>query len=297
MTETATVAPATDSSEPAEITEPGVYPGLPEDVYHRHSALSSSGARKLLAPSCPALFKYDRDHGQKPKREFDLGRAAHRVALGAGAEIHVIEWDSYRTNAAKDEREEARANGLTPLLAHEHAQVLAMAAALTAHPFAGKLFNADRGQPEQSLFWHDPRTGIFCRARLDWYPVRGGRRLIVPDYKSAASAEPSSFARSFHSFGYFLQAWWYLAGVKALGLSGDAEPAFVFVVQEKTAPYLVTVFEPDADALRAGRSQMREALDVYAECQRTGEWPPYSTGIELVSLPAWAARQYEESPL
>ncbi|MGW9447058.1 hypothetical protein, partial [Bacillus mobilis] len=57
---------ATDERTLSAITRPGVYDGIPEAVYHRDpvpgGSLSSSGARKLLAPSCPALFKYDQEH-------------------------------------------------------------------------------------------------------------------------------------------------------------------------------------------------------------------------------------------
>ncbi|MBO0827768.1 MAG: hypothetical protein J2P24_08300 [Streptosporangiales bacterium] len=47
------------------ITEPGVY-NLPAAVYHADpvpgGSLSQSGAKKLLPPSCPALYRYWADH-------------------------------------------------------------------------------------------------------------------------------------------------------------------------------------------------------------------------------------------
>lgn len=279
------------------ITEPGVY-DLPDDVYHADpvpgGSLSSSGARKLLPPSCPALFAYEREHGRPPKSEFDIGHAAHKLVLGVGPELVVVDAGDWRTKAAKEHRDAAHADGKVPLLVHEHEQVQGMAAALRAHPIASALFRPDAGKPEQSLFWPDEPTGIWRRGRLDWLPGnRNGGRLIVPDYKTTGSAEPGSLARSIANFGYFQQAAWYLEGVAALGLADNA--AFLFVCQEKTQPYLVTVVELDYDALRIGFDRNRRAVEVYAECVARDEWPAYTNDIEQISLPSWAARQFEEA--
>lgn len=275
----------------------GVYDGMPEDMYHADpvpgGSLSSTGARRLLPPSCPAKFRYETDNPPPPKDTFELGSAAHKLALGAGAEIAVIEAADWRTRAAREERDAARAAGRIPLLAAEHEQVKAMAAALLAHPLARALFNPGRGKPEQSLFWQDRPTGVWRRARLDWLPDTGAReRLIATDYKTCAAADLASISKSVANYGYAQQADWYLDGVRALGL--DADPAFVFLFQEKEPPYLVTVIQLDADALRIGRDLNRQAIDLYAACSERGEWPGYSESVEVVSLPAWARRQYEE---
>jgi hypothetical protein len=83
-----------------------------------------------------------------------------------------------------------------------------------------------------------------------------------------------------------MQAAWYMDMVTALGLAEDV--AFVFIVQEKTAPYLVTVCELDAEAIRIGRELNRQAIDLYAMCQSDGVWPGYTDEVALVSLPTWA---------
>ena len=275
----------------------GVYDAMPEDMYHGDpvpgGSLSSSGARKLLPPSCPARFRYETDNPPPPKDYFDLGSAAHRLVLGAGAEIAVIKAPDWRTKAAKDERDAARAEGFLPLLTAEHEQVQAMAAALRAHPVASALFNPERGKPEQSLFWQDGPAGVWRRARYDWLPQAGAReRLIIPDYKTTVAADLDNIAKSVARYGYFQQAPWYLDGAIALGL--DADPAFVFVMQEKEPPYIVTVIQLDADALRMGRELNRQAIGLYRRCSESGEWPGYSDGIPHVSLPAWARYQFEE---
>lgn len=283
----------------------GVYDGLPEELYHGHrESLSSSGARKLLPPSCPALFAWERDHGRPPKRTFDFGHAAHQRVLGVGPEIVVVQKtakdgtrtpaDSYQTKSAQEHRDAIRAEGKVPLLADELGVVVEMADAIREHPIASVLFDWDLGgRPEVSLFWTDPGFDVMRRARLDWLPpVRGDGRLIVPDYKSTVCAEKRAVAKSVHAYGYHQQADFYMDVIRGLGIAEDV--AFVFAFQEKTPPYLITVAEIDAPSLRVAHELNQRALGVYADCTATGRWPGYSDEVELVGLPPYVLREFGE---
>lgn len=270
---------------------PGIYPDLTAESYHADIApggsLSSTGARKLLAPSCPAKFRYEQDNPKPYKREFDFGTATHQVVLGNGPDIEVIGHDNYLTKAAKQARDDARAMGAVPLLRHEYEQVQAMADAIRRHPVAGALFDPNNGQPEQSLFHQDPTTGVWLRGRLDWMRTLHGSRFIVPDFKTARDASTTGFTKAIQEHGYYLQAPWYLDLLIALGLAPeDAE--FLFVAQEKTAPYLVNVIGISADWLRMGRLKNRAAIETYAKCVADGHWPGYGDEPNYTVQPAWA---------
>lgn len=267
----------------------GVIEGLPDHVYHADPALSVSGARKLLPPSCPALYRYERDNPPTPKRTFDLGHAAHRMVLGEGLDFVVIDHADYRTKEAQRLQAEAHAAGTTPILRHEYDQLRAMAAALRVHPWASSLFRPDAGESEVSLFWVDGESGVDLRARLDRLPHPTGRRLIVPDYKSCASAEPGHVSKALYSFGYACQADFYLSGLAALNLAPD-DAAFVFVFQEKTPPYLVNVVEPDEDALAWAHRRNRKAINIFRRCLDTGRWRGYSDDVMRLGVPGWVLR-------
>lgn len=271
---------------------PGVYDGIPEADYHGDKdSLSVSGAKKLLPPSCPARFKWELENGQQHKAVFDFGSAAHKAVLGVGADVAIIRHDSYRTTAARAERDDAYARGAIPVLEEEAKRVDGMVQALKAHPTAAALLDPAKGKPEQSAYRIDPDTGTRLRCRFDWLPDSDGGRLVIPDYKTAASAEPGAFSRSAATFGYHMQAAWYADMAEHLGLAEDA--SFVFIVQEKVAPYLVSVVELDSEAVDTGRRRYREAIDLYAECKRNDVWPSYTAGVELISLPAWATYDIE----
>lgn len=269
----------------------GVVDDLDERIYHAHPALSASGAKRLLPPGCPALFRHDRDNGGRPnKREFDVGHAAHAAVLGVGLELVVVDADDWRTKAAKEARDAAYAEGKCPVLAKEKAAVDAMASEIRRHPIASKLL--DHGRPEVSVFWRDEERNIDRRARFDWLPHGDGGLLVVPDYKTTASAEPRAFARSIFSFGYDMQAVFYMDAIRAAGIAEDVE--FRFIAQETTPPYLITVHELDDNALVVGRKRVDEACAVFRECTETGIWPGYSDGIELVPPPGYLADEYLE---
>lgn len=255
--------------------------------YHAHPALSSSGARRLIQ-TCPATFKWERDNGPTQKRAFDFGHAAHGLILGTGQPLAIwTDTDSWRAKDAIAFRDNAYKEGHVPLLAGEFEQVQAMAATLRAHPLAARLLNPDNGVAEQSIFWTDPRWGVERRARLDWATEIDGLPVVV-DYKTSTTADPKTVGRKVADFGYHQQHAWYLDAVRAADMSED--PAFAFIFQEKTPPYLVSVIELDERAVNLGRDLNEQALEIFRDCTASGVWPAYAdeTAITTVDVPRWA---------
>lgn len=270
---------------------PGFRPGLSAEEYHTHTeALSSSGARKLLS-TCPAKFKYELDNPPAPKDHFDIGHAAHRLVLGDGPDLAVVDADDWRTKAARQERDEIREEGAVPLLRETYEQVQAMAAAIRQHPLAAALFDPEFGLPEQSLFWTDPDTGIQCRARYDWLPHNDGGRLLVADYKTAIDASDRAFEKAVLTYRYDQQAEWYCDGLKQAKYAKDV--AFLFVVQEKSAPYLVNVCSLSDMWPYMAEHLNRKARRIFAECTASGEWPGYGPEPAVAMPPEWLVTQFE----
>ena len=108
---------------------------MPADEYHAdpcpQPSLSSSIAQILLRESPrKAWFSHPRlnpQYREEHDGKFDLGTCAHAVLLENDASrITIVEADDWRTKAAKEQRDAARAAGKTPLLARHFADVQAM---------------------------------------------------------------------------------------------------------------------------------------------------------------------------
>jgi hypothetical protein len=301
---------------PTVINKPGVY-AIPEEEYHADpvpgGSLSSSGARALLDVyadkwgGCPAKYHYWRHRPRPPKAEFDFGSAAHKLVLGIGPELVELDAMDRRKPATREEEERVREAGQIPLLPHEMALVEDMAAAINSNTDAMALFKPGTGQPEASLFWtgrayaNGPWTQgtgpVQCRARLDWLSHRflPDGRLLIPDYKTAHLAEREAFGKAVKDRGYHQQAAWYIDALVGVGLIEDPrDAAFVFVVQEKNPPFVVSVIELGPDTLMWGRELNEESLRRYRHCTTTGQWPGYTQGIAMVDIPKYAEYSYEK---
>lgn len=270
--------------------EDGIYSRISDVEYHAdRDSLSSSGARTLLNLT-PEEFQARLDEPPNPKPQYDFGHAAHKMVLGEGAQLVRVDARDWRTNVAKEAREKAWAHGRAPLLKAQMDQAQRMAGKVFAHRIAAKLL--EQGSAELSGYWHDAQTGVRLRFRPDWLPEHVGRgRPLVVDYKTAASANPKRFAKSAADYGYHNQAAWYIDGLAAT--TGLDDAAFLFIVQQKDTPFLVSVVQLDAEAIELGRRQNRAAVDLYAACRDAGEWPGYD-GITTCSLPRWAVKQIED---
>ncbi|MET4670757.1 PD-(D/E)XK nuclease-like domain-containing protein [Streptomyces sp. PvR018] len=276
----------------------GIHTDLSNTDYHADkTSLSSSGARKLLAPSTPAHFRYEQDNPQPATKTFDYGNAAHKLVLGNGPELVVIEHDMWNTKAAKAEVTEARNRGAIPLKQREMDMVTGMAAAIRQHPLAAALLDPAYGAPEQSGFWIDGPTGIRRRVRFDWLPSIQSGRLIIPDYKTADDASEEAMQKAIAKYGYNMQADWYETAARELGLGGqDAE--LLLVVQEKKAPYLINVIGIEFGSRVIAGAKNRAAIEKFAECMSTGHWPGYADDEpNYLPLPAYAENRDKETYL
>lgn len=255
---------------------------MPEDQYHRHPALSTTGIKGLLR--CPARFRHDRDHGRAPKDSFDLGSAAHTMVLGTGWELAEWTGEDWRGKEAGEFKAAARAAGKIPILASQMHEVRKMHTRLLDHP-AGRYFSSG-GISEVSMFWADEETGVECRARADRLTVEDDRPLII-DYKTCSDASIHGVRSSVAKYGYNIQQAFYTWGLIESGLDPDAVGSFLFIFQETSAPYPVTMVRLADTAVWLGRQDVRRALELYARCARDDHWPDYADDVTEIDLPRW----------
>lgn len=283
--------------------EHGLHFDLPEAEYHARPELSNSRAKLLVPPSTPQAFRHALTKVEKPRRTFDVGKAVHAKVLGTPLDVEVVQKlerdkktkadaDDYATKSAQEHRDEIRAAGRIPLLRRELDETQAMADAILANPDARTIMEFP-SRAEVSAFWQCEQTGVECRARFDWLPdATPGRRLIVSDVKTAVQAWPAAFVKNAATLLYDMQDAWYRDAVKTLGL--DDDPAFLFVVVEKTPPHDVAVVQLHEAARRRGEALMIRTRQIYAECTKSGRWPGIPHGIHTVDLPTYEHYRHEE---
>lgn len=293
-----------EKQEPAKIAEAGLYADVSTETYHAdpcpEPSLSSSIAKLMLARS-PAHARLAHPRLNPEQREetgdrLDFGSVAHALMLGDDRGVCVVEADSYRTKAAKDQRDEARANGQIPVLADKYERALAMVAAgraqLDRHEEAWEAFKSGYGKAEQTLIWRDgPESGrIWCRARIDWLPNNGN---VIWDYKTTgAGADPDNWVRTMLNTGGDIQAGFYRRGVeKQLGIEA---PHFRFVVQETEAPYALAVHELDPHFLGVAFRKADAAVENWSWCLRHDRWPGYAGRVHYLECPPWEANRWED---
>lgn len=275
------------------ITEPGLYPDIPEDQYHADpvpdGSLSVTSAKKLLPPSCPAIFDYDRQHPPASTKAMDKGTVVHGLILGTGQPVEIIDAPDYKTKKAQEAKKAAIAAGSIPMLPAEQKECEAIARAVLADDDTGPLF--DSGDAEQSMFWVDDEFGIWLRGRTDWLTFFDAPTVV--DVKTTSDASPAEFARSVDKYRYYMQDPHYRDGLAAiLGCHPD-EIDFVFVAVPTTEPYLVMTYRLETEWTVLGRECNRIAREKYRDCTEAGVWPKWSNDITPLAMPYYAQRRIE----
>lgn len=272
----------------------GLWRDMPAEQYHGIHAMSAGGLKRMKRS--PAHFyglqlDPNRPPAGDPTPALVNGTLVHCCIfeLDQVAARYVVRPDGidYRT---KDGRAWRDAQTLEVVDAVQMAAAQAQAAAVRALPDVAALL-AD-GYGESSAFWIDRETGELCKCRPDWVSPAGDGVILV-DGKTCQDASPDGFGRAIWNFDYHLQAAWYSDGFEAA--TGQHVHGFVFAAVESAWPHAAAPYMLGDDVLDAARRENRRLLNRYAECNRTGVWPGYSPGVQIINLPSWAQRQLENA--
>jgi hypothetical protein len=257
----------------------------------------SSGVIKTLLFDTPAKAAYEHvrlnpAYVEKTNGTFDIGTAAHSSFLEGIDNVCCIDADDWRTKAAKEARDNARAEGKVPLLNKHYADVLAMVNAAYTALAKSELEIVDlpfQGDSELTLIWKEDET--WCKIRPDW--LSKDYRLTI-NYKTTTTPNPNAFSRSVISFGYDIADAFYRRGIKAVT---GIEPVHIFMVQSVEPPYLCSFIGLDPEFRAMGEAKVQQGIDVWRHCLRTGDWPGYPNRVMWLSAPPWSLLWQETATL
>mgnify|MGYP003651518206 CR=1 FL=1 len=286
------------------ITKPGIYQDCDATAYHGDPvavpSLSSTMA-KLLVTKSPrhAWLAHPKLGGAKEEGDeegFDpsaskakaLGELIHALVLGKGAEIVVINADSWRTNAAKAERDAAVAAGHIAVLAHKLPEAQAAAAAWRSQLDDMGFDRVFRdGMKEVVLVWEE--NGTWFRAMIDQLIIDEDTKTAeIWDLKTVGrSSHPAACAKQITDFGYDLSLDFYSRGLVALrpDLAGRIKKRWVF--GEVAAPFAATPIEINGEWEMVAQMQCDRAIALWRKCVAENRWPFYASDIVRLEPKPW----------
>jgi hypothetical protein len=295
---------------------------MSEASYHADTlptpSLSRSIAETLILESPrhafaahPRLTTPDEEEvEEKNSRVRDIGSAAHALLLGQPTEIAVLDYKDFKKKAAQEERAAAQENGAIALLTKDFATVNKMVTKARAelrgeeHPALRAL--ADPGDEvtynEVTAVWKDRCGDLWARARMDRISITGPRVTIL-DYKTTElSVEPNSATKTIYNNNYHFQDGFYRRGIRALFPEIDRHEMrldFLFIMQEQTPPFEVTVKRVDAAGRLIGEKMVSAAFLLWRKCMADNWWPGYPNGISEAECPPyvdtrWTSKEIED---
>lgn len=296
--------------KPATI-KAGIHSRMTATRYHSDPApapsLSSSVAQVLLERS-PAHARLEHPRlnlaglEDEPTKAMDLGTVAHKLLLGRGKTIIVVDAPDWRKKDAQEKRDAARAAGKVAILAADYARAEAMAKAarhqVAEIPGCERAFVKGKGKAEAVLLWQD-LAGAWCRSMIDWLDIdeRAGTATIFDFKSTGASAAPAAASARMYSMGYALQGEFYRRGLLTLRPDLAGRVRVIFLHQETDAPHALTAVEIDAAGQMIASKQVHSAIALWARCLETNVWPSYPQAVVTAELPAWLERQWLDREL
>lgn len=245
---------------------------------------------------------------ESDKEHFSRGRARHTLFLGEGgfAKEFVIQPATYPAGAtypSTDGTEDKKWTGAATwckawkaaqkaakrsiLPPDEMEDIKGAAGKLNQHPEIrdGGILN---GLIEHSIFWKDPVTGLWLKARPDVIPTDSA---MIVDYKGAADVSYRAIEKALDDRGYGQQL--ALIGEGMREVAGIEITDYVLVFQKWVAPWSVNVKPVAGEAIQYGAMQNRRAINRIAEALKTGIWPgPDDDGVP-VNLPKYTRDRLE----
>jgi len=261
--------------------------------YRKKPGISASDLKKMVKSM--ATWKYEKDHPEDSDSEaLQFGRAYHKLMLEPDdfdKEFIVSPKFDRRTKEGKEAYAKflEQAEGKEVINEETYQKLLEMQIALYNTPFVKLLI---KGEHEKSFFWTDAESGVECKCRPDSFG-KIKEQYVCVDLKTTSNAETDAFMRDSMKFGYDIQASHYCEGLQ----NKYGQPfKFIFIAQEKKAPYLVNVLEADEYFIKSGAEVRKMLLEKYKECLEKDVWPGYmdeKSGINSLSVPKWIANSLD----
>jgi hypothetical protein len=238
---------------------------------------------------CPATT--DDDEAEKYVKAQAIGNAAHKIILGRGKEIDVLDYNDFRTKEAKLARDLCEKAGRVPILEKHMTGAEQMVAAALSQLKRHEAKDAlTAGSGEVALIWQE--DGLWFRSLVDWlsFDCR-----TVDDYKSGGvSVAPHVIGMRMVDQGWDIQAAMIERGLDVLDPKNAGRRRFRFIAQENKPPYALTVCQLSESVMTMGRKKLQAAVNIWRQCIESNDWPAYINRVITPEYPGWQETRWLE---
>lgn len=278
----------------------GLYPGFDQELYFADPcdvpSLTQSTAKTILESSAEyAWYNHPRlgGYSRPPKPAYDRGHLVHALLLGKGADFRVIYADDFKTQSARDDRDQAYAEKLIPVLEHKAAEAIYIVRRVNKR--LADIGVDLCGDVELAAVWKDESTegDVLCRGMIDHFDVAGGYIDDIKTTDRVASVEEC--AKNMVNFGADIQACAYTNAIASQHQELLGRLKFRFIYIEMSGLFGVTVVTPDGAMEELGSLKWNRAKAKWAKCLRENKWPGHTDRVTPVSPPNWAMNRELEA--
>lgn len=214
------------------------------------------------------------------KKVFDFGSEFHYYLFEPGKfnELYYISdkhlGKKLNTDKAAILRETVFNNGKNRIDLREGEKMKRMKDSLLKHPALRELIETE-GKIEQTLIWKDSTFKLNCKGRIDKLIHQSKRDCAyIVDLKTTKDSSAEYFPKDFRSYGYGIQAAFYIDGYLTLFENKNVE--FWFIAIDKEYPYDCEAYIVSEKTLNKYREEYKKIIS---------EWIRYKNDPSVIYEP------------
>lgn len=209
------------------------------------------------------------------------GKLLDRLLFQTGAEIVIVDADSWRTKDAQARREAAENEGKIAVLRDKFDEAERIANNMRATLF-DRGINLNDAKAQHRVIWDS--NGVACKGFLDLLFVdAAAETATIFDLKIVENAAPSDLRVDFRAS---LQHAAYVEAIETLQPELTGRVKMRFILAEPDGDDL-TIAEPDGALRSLGQSRWKRAVATWKECLASGKFPGHPRDVATLSAKPW----------
>ena len=260
---------------------------ITNDDYHSDPSIGSTTLKYGLHSMAKLHAKLTGQIPEKRSTALDIGTSAHAAILEKDISGFMVGPD-VSSKASKKWKDFVKDNeNKIVLLSEEYAQIKGMYDAFFAHEMAAKVIK--NGRAELSAFTEI--LDVKYKARFD-YIIEKEDSIRIVDYKTTRDANPESFSKAIYNYRYDISAAHYIE--VAQKVFGKPVSDYIWIAQEKEAPFEVCVYRADPDLLARANKKVWKLYEDIKNAFTSDRWPGREAKVLEIDIPGWAQKLEED---